>query len=259
MKTSLSQVLATLAVDSPIAIPPNWLQGRTAYGGLSAAMALHLVRQGSDDGLPPLKAANISFVGPVTESARFHTEMLRRGKSATQIGVDVRVNEALSMRASFIFGEARASQIQHVRAQPPKVEKPEYYALLSGDAAEIGHFRNFDIRFVTDARPVSGAHVPEMLAWVRLKESEGVAPEVAMLALGDCLPPASMALFKEPAPISSMMWSMHFPRPAAKSGWFLLRTSSVFAADGYSYQNMEMWDEDGNPVLISTQTVALFI
>ena len=161
-------------------------------------MALHLVRQGSDESLPPLKAANISFVGPVTELAQFQTEILRTGKSATQIGVDVRVNETLSMRASFIFGAARTSQIQHVRVQAPLVEKPEHYALLSGDAAEMGHFQNFDIRFVSDARPVSGATVPEMLAWVRLKESEGVAPDVAMLALGDCLPPASMALFKEP-------------------------------------------------------------
>lgn len=257
MKTSLSHALAPLAVDVPIAIPSNWLQGRTAYGGLSAAMALHLVRQGNGD-LPPLKAANISFVGPVTESARFHTEMLRSGKSATQIGVDIRVNEALSMRASFIFGAARASQITHHRAQAPGVDRPEHYPLLAGDAAEIGHFRNFDIRFVTEARPVSGAEVPEMVAWVRLKDAEGVTPEVAMLALGDCLPPASMALFKEPAPISSMQWSMHFPRPAASSAWFLLRSGSVLAADGYSYQTMEMWDEDGHLALISTQTVAIF-
>lgn len=259
MKTSLSRALATLAVDVPISIPPNWLQGRTAYGGLSAAMALHLVRQGSDESLPPLKAANISFVGPVTELAQFQTETLRKGKSVTQIGVDVRVNETLSMRASFIFGAARASQIQHIRVQAPLVEKPEHYALLSGDAAEIGHFQNFDIRFVSDARPVSGAKVPEMLAWVRLKESEAVAPEVAMLALGDCLPPAAMALFKEPEPISSIVWSINFPQPAAYSAWFLLRSSSLVAADGYSYQIMEMWDEDGNLVLISTQTVAIFI
>ena len=259
MKTSLFRTLETLSADAPISIPANWLQGRTAYGGLSAAMALHLVRQGSEEGLPPLKAAHISFVGPVTESARFETEILRKGKSVTQIGADFRVNDALSMRASFIFGAARASQIQHIRVQPPTVEKPESYPLLLGEAAQIGHFRNFDIRFVSDARPVSGAEVPEMLAWVRLQESDGVAAEVAMLALGDFLPPASMALFKEPAPISSMTWSIDFPRPASHSAWFLQRSRSLVAADGYSYQIMEMWDEAGNLVLISTQTVAIFI
>lgn len=221
-------------------------------------MALHLALQGHPHDLPPLKAAQISFVGPVTETAQFHTEVLRKGKSVTQIGADARANDALALRAAFIFGTARPSKINHVRVERPDVDGHEHYASLTASEAVAGHFKNFDIRFVGDARPASAAATPELLAWVRLLEPDGVRPEVAMLALGDCLPPAAMAVFTEPAPISSMTWSVDLPRPAAPSTWFLQRSRSLSANSGYSFQSMEMWDEHGNLVLLGTQTVAIF-
>ncbi|MBY8967206.1 thioesterase family protein [Algiphilus sp. NNCM1] len=256
--TSLAQTLSALAPGVPCPIPANWLQGRTAYGGLSAAIALHLVLQEAPEGLPPLKAAQVSFVGPVSNSARFNSEILRRGKSVTQIGVDARVGDALAMRTSFIFGAQRTSKIRHVRTLRPDVQEPAAYLSLPSTAVMPGHFPNFDVRFVGDNLPISGSAVPELLAWVRLKDARGVRPEVALLALGDCLPPASMACFPEPAPISSMTWSVDFPQPAQSSNWYLQRSSSLAAADGYSLQLMEVWDEHGNLVLLGTQTVAIF-
>lgn len=255
---SLAQTLDALVPNAPCPIPENWLQGRTAYGGLSAAMALHLVLQESPEGLPPLKAAQLSFVGPVSESVTFRSELLRRGKSVTQIGVDARVGEAQSMRATFVFGAARSSRIQHLLIQRPAAQGPEAYAPISSSALEPGHFRNFDVRFVGEGLPISGAKEPELLAWVRLNEADGVRPEVALLALGDCLPPASMACFTEPAPISSMTWSVDLPRPARHSTWFLQRSRSLVAGEGYSFQLMEIWNEQGELVLLSTQTVAIF-
>jgi hypothetical protein len=50
---SLALTLDNLAINTPCTIPTNWLQGRTAYGGLSAAMALDLVMKEHSDGLPP--------------------------------------------------------------------------------------------------------------------------------------------------------------------------------------------------------------
>lgn len=256
---SLAQTCEALAFDTPSAIPENWLQGRTAYGGLSAAMALHLVLKNSRPDLPPLKAAQIAFIGPVTASARFLPETLRQGKSVTQIGVDARVDGALAMRAAFVFGSARDSTIRHTRVERPDVGGPESYPQLAGPAAEIGHFKNFEVRFTGDAQPVSGAAEPEMTAWVRLRERGNLRPEVETLALGDFLPPASMAMFTTPAPISSVTWAVDFPRPAtAPLTWCLQRSRSLNAGDGYSFQVMDMWDEAGNLLLLGTQTVAIF-
>lgn len=256
--TSLAQMLELLSPDAPYSPPANWLQGRTAYGGLSAAMALHVALQESADELPPLKAVQISFVGPVTESTRFKSELLRRGKSVTQIGVDARVGDALAMRASFIFGAIRTSNIHHDHVQRPDVDGPDAYRPVPGSAAVPNHFQNFDFRFAGGALPMTGASDPEVLAWVRLKQAEGVRPDIALLALADCLPPASMTCFTAPAPISSMTWSIDFPRPARPSTWFLQRSRSLAASGGYSFQLMEVWDERGELALMSTQTVAIF-
>ena len=46
-------------------VPDNWLQGRTAYGGFSAALALHAAQK-SDLDLPPLRSAQVSFIGPLS-------------------------------------------------------------------------------------------------------------------------------------------------------------------------------------------------
>ena len=56
-----------------------------------------------------------------------------------------------------------------------------------------------------------------------------------------------------------MTWSLDLPRPAAPGTWFLQRVRSLAAASGYSFQLMEIWDEQRNLVLVSTQTVAIFV
>lgn len=221
-------------------------------------MALHIARKEFPDTTQPLKAAQVSFIGPVVDSTCFQASLLRRGKSATQIGVDAHVKEALAMRASFVFCAERATNIRHMHVQCPAVLGPEAYSQFSNEIAAPGHFRNFDVRFVSEATPVSGAPYPELIAWVRFKESEGVHPESALIALGDCLPPASMACFTEPAPISSMTWSFDLPQPAKRSSWFLQRTRSLVADNGYSFQLMDVWNSEGELVLVGTQTVAIF-
>ena len=46
-------------------IGDEWMQGRTAYGGISAAIALQAALD-AEPGPQPLKCAQISFVGPVS-------------------------------------------------------------------------------------------------------------------------------------------------------------------------------------------------
>lgn len=47
-------------------VPDQWRQGRTAYGGLTAGLAYAAVQVEFPDA-PPLRSANINFIGPVTE------------------------------------------------------------------------------------------------------------------------------------------------------------------------------------------------
>ncbi|MCU0730154.1 MAG: thioesterase family protein, partial [Hyphomonas sp.] len=60
-------------------VPENWMQGRTAYGGLTAALCLeaasHLV------GGLPVRAVQVAFVGPVNGTVTCKPEVLREGKN----------------------------------------------------------------------------------------------------------------------------------------------------------------------------------
>jgi len=255
---SLALTLDTISSGTSCSIPKSWLQGRTAYGGLSAAMALQLAMKEHSTDLPPLRTAQISFIGPVTESVCFRTEVLRRGKSVTQIGVDGHVADALAVRASFCFAAERQSTIHHMRAQRPHVGPPSDYDESIAWANPPGFFQNFDVRFVGESLPDSSSTVPELLAWVRLRDADDIRPEVALMATGDSLPPAAMAMFAGPTPISSMNWTIDLVGPAGTPGWLLLRSRSLAASNGYSFQLMEIWDVHGNLVMLSTQTVAIF-
>jgi acyl-CoA thioesterase len=255
--------LAQLVVDfnsaSEFTPPPNWYQGRTLYGGLSAALALQSALQATPQTLPPLKAAQILFVGPASGSLRFTTQLLRQGKSVTSIAVDCLSGSEIALRAAFSFASPRASRIQHDLARRPSVDAPERYQGIYGLSSAPAALGNFDLRFAGGSLPASGSDRGEFVAWVRHRDAAGVDPAVALLALADSLPPAAMACFTEFAPISTMQWTVELPQPAPSGDWFLLRSTSQQARNGYSFQTMEIWAEGGELVLCGNQTVAIFV
>ena len=59
----------------------DWLQGRTLFGGLSAALAVEASERAFPD-LPPLRSAQFAFAGPAEGELRLEPKMLRRGRSA---------------------------------------------------------------------------------------------------------------------------------------------------------------------------------
>jgi acyl-CoA thioesterase len=82
--TSLAQAIAALeptATGWRGTVPANWLQGRTAYGGFSAALALHAAKAAVPD-LPPLRSALIAFIGPLSGTVEVSATLLRRGRNA---------------------------------------------------------------------------------------------------------------------------------------------------------------------------------
>lgn len=258
-KPTLADMFASLTTEQPFMPPEHWRQGRTAYGGFSSAMALQIALNHLSVERPPLKAAQIAFIGPVTEQVSFQVETLRQGKSATQVEVDARVDDAIVLRAGFTFASPRESSIQHHYVECPQVEPPEHYASIPKNLPTPKFFKNFDIRLVSQSMFFSGAETPELLAWVRLEGLNEISPEVALLLIGDCLPPASTVCFKDLAPISSMNWTVDFTQPAEYSGWYLVRSFSLVAGGGYSYQSMQVWNETGELLMSGTQTVAIFI
>jgi len=255
--TSLAQLIEKFDPQVGFTPPTNWLQGRTIFGGLSAALALKTATDQMPD-LPALRSAQIAFVGPAATGLTYSPTLLRQGKSTAFISVDCEAEGDVALRAGLLFARPRASTIAHDFSSPIKVGPPDDYAVAVGLSQGPAFLSNFEMRFAGGSPPVSGAENPEFIVWVRHKDAAGVDPTVALLTMADSLPPAAMACFTEMAPVSSMVWTFDLPHPVQKNEWYLLRSASRYASDGYSFQTMQIWDEQHRLVLSGSQTVAVF-
>ncbi len=239
-------------------IPDDWLQGRTAYGGLSTALALHAAKA-SDTDLPPLRSATVSFIGPLSGAVTVRAARLRRGRNAAFIQADVESDAGLGLRAVFVFMRDQASTIDHVAGQAPDFAcpgpgDPVYSGKPQGPGP--GFIRNFE--YVDRREP--GGDPAEWLRWVRVKDRAGLDPEVELALIADCLPPAAMRLASAFMPLSSLTWLVNLlgPVPATRDGWWLLRARTDYARAGSSSQDMGIWSADGTPVAQQMQSVAIF-
>jgi len=257
-KTSLADIIA--GVDRAdgrfrVVVPDTWMQGRTAYGGLTAALALQGAIERMPD-LPPLRSAQIAFIGPLAGTLEVKTETLRRGRLASYVQADVQSEAGLGLRATFLFMNEFKSSVDYNQGSAPPVPRPE-------DAAPAGRRNgnfftsNFEYRH---ALPIGERRTPAFLRWTRLEERDAFHPMVEILAVGDALPPAAMPLFETPGPVSSLTWLVNLltDKPATREGWWLLRSGSDYARHGCSSQTMLIWNADGEPVASGMQSVALF-
>jgi acyl-CoA thioesterase len=256
----LAEVLAGVVDDGDggyTAEPPDdWRQGRTLYGGLTAALcaqAGQLVL-----GSPaPLRSLQIAFVAPAVGRLRAVPSLLRQGRSAAFVGVDAWADGAICARATLTYGQARESDSAHDHAPAPLVGAPDQCpsSLRGAEApAFIGHF---DVRHAAGDLPLSGGH-PEFTMWVRHHDSSGVDPVIAIMSFPDVLPRAAAVASLTRRPISSVTWSIDLVAPIAPTEWYLLRSASEFSADGYSLQTMGCWDVNGRCLALGRQLVAVF-
>ena len=259
--TSLGEMLASARVDDAGAryfIPDDWLQGRTTFGGLSAALCLAGTMQ-LTDGLPPLRSAQIAFIGPAAGDVCVTARVLRQGKSMAFVEADLVHDGRLATRALLAFGGGRDSAIALDRFPMPAVPPPDACKPLWNRGTRISFQNRFDTRLAHGARPVDGDGDGDIAYWYRFVEEDGIPAMVASLAMADGPPPAVMPMFRQPAPISTVTWQVDVldPDPAGR-GWHLVRSTAEVAGGGYAAQTMGLWREDGTPVLAGRQMVALF-
>ena len=217
---------------------------------------------GSHEGLGPLRSAQFTFIGPASGKLRFNSSLLRRGKSSALIASDCFNEEGAAARALFVFGVARDSKVTHDFFPMPDVPAAEACKSFRKEGGETrpGFWNNFETRLASGSRLLEqGATRPEFAVWTRFLDTGGADATTALLAIADCLPPAAMVMFPQPAPISTMTWTVDVARvPQNLDGWHLLWASSEQAANGYSLQNMAMWSASGELIALGRQNVAIF-
>lgn len=260
--TEFTDLMASFAQSDDswrVGVSDDWLQGRTAYGGLSAALCLQAAMLQTPD-LPPLRSAQLAFIGPATGELTLKPTVLRRGKSAVFVGVDCHGDAGLATRAMFCFGAKRELTLNHVDLPMPAVPaiadcKPFFRAMPG-----LNFVQHFDGLLAAGELPFSRAGAPMLTLWLRHKDERARSSAVALLALADAPPPAGIVLFEKSAPISTMTWHVDVLTDdiTTQDGWWLVRTSAETLRDGYSGQNMTIWNAAGRPVIAARQTIAVF-
>jgi acyl-CoA thioesterase len=261
--SALDTLLATLVDDGDnvtATIDESWMQGRTAYGGISSAVALAAtLRRHAPE--RPLRSAQISFVGPVGGECRTSTRVLRQSKSSLFVDAGVSSEAGFGTAGLFTFSGDRPSHLDYSTLAMPDVPAPEELEQLPPHPSRPGFTRHFDMRPTSGARLLIGQDKGEMLTWVRFAETPTCHPAVALMAIGDALPPAAFHLFREFGPISSMNWTVNMltGTPATDDdGWWLLGATATYARGGFSVQDMMIWNRAGEPIASGSQGIAIY-
>jgi acyl-CoA thioesterase len=256
----LREVIADLTDDGAggcVTEPPaDWRQGRTLYGGLTAALCTAAGRRAAGAAVP-LRSVQIAFIAPAAGRLRVTPTLLRRGRSAAFVGVEASAEDVTCARATLVYGVARASESAHDHAPAPQVPGPAQCAPLPMGPDAPPFMGHFEVRHAGGGIPFSGSH-PEFIMWARHRDNPGVDPTIALVAVADVLPPAAAVASPAPRPVSSVTWSLNLVQPTPPTEWYLLRSASEYSADGYSLQTMGCWDESGRCLALGAQVVAVF-
>ena len=202
-------------------IPADWMQGRTTYGGLSAALCLEATRSLVDEAALPLRAAQLAFVGPVGGDVTVQATLLRQGKNTAFVRAEIVAESGVSTQAIFTFGKPRDSQLNYEAVPIPDVSAPESYVNFFPGGVGPSFAKNFEVHMAMGDRPVSGSSDPTIGLWMRHRDRGAPENTTSLLALGDAPPPAAMSMLKTPGPISSMTWYIDFLTAdiSTEDGW----------------------------------------
>lgn len=263
-----SQVLETVRRlnDGWIAVAPDdWLQGRTVFGGLQAALAVRAMR----DLVPqeiPLRALQTSFIAPVPPGTlRIVASVLRSGKSVTHVEARIMHEDQTACLLVGIFGKSRPSQVRATLSRPdvPPVEDATPFGYIEGITPRFT--RQVAMSWVGGVSIFKGIAEPKTRTYIGFRDEPFAGPgalgEAQLIGYADIIPTPALSVLSEPAMASSLTWTLELltddPGPA-RDGLWLMDSVVESAGDGYVNQSSTLWSPDGKPVALSRQSVTVF-
>lgn len=240
-------------------VPDSWLQGRSLFGGMQAALALKAMRTLVPTEFP-LRTLQTTFMAPVpggqvTASA---TE-LRSGKNTRHAQATIGDGDQVQAISIAVFGKARSSSI--TRTLPPPRQPDGNARPFQFQAGATPNFTQyFDARWLAGDLPFSGSAHNGALVEVSMQEP-GPTSEAHLLAIADFIPPMALAKLVQPAPGSSLTWMLEILDTGFEDqplqGWLVDAEMSA-AGEGYTSQTATLYAPSGAPVALSRQSMVVF-
>lgn len=241
-------------------VSDDWLNGRTVFGGLQAALALAAMRKVLPQAIP-LRTLQITFLAPVGGGAVSLTaKVLRTGKSAVHVESRIVAGEQTLALCVGVFGARRESVVTVTPQQPAFEALPKPIQIPFVPGVSPIFLQHFSLRWLRGGLPYSGSKLTDAVMQVGLHDSAPTG-EAQVLALADAPPPLAITLLKKFAPGSSMTWMLEFLsddfHALPLQNWRLDIHMNA-AAHGYTGQSVMVWGPGGEAVAYSRQSMVVF-
>jgi len=256
--TTYTELLASLtrhddhSIDAHI--PDTWMQGRTTYGGLTAALsfqgALGLV------GDIPIRSAQVAFVGPVGGDIKIKPTLLRQGKNTAFVQSEIFGDKGLGLHCNFIFAAPRPTDVRTY-----DIDEPDFPPLPGDADLHSGPPQYFTSNMEYVGKRIdTSIKTNRLTRWMRLKQRAGLDPVAEILCMCDSLPPSVMGLLDKNAMVSSMNWQVNViaEELTTQDGWWLIDSRTHHADHGASSQYMSIWNSRRELIATAMQSVAYY-
>lgn len=250
--------------NSSLVIDTSWAQGRSVFGGLSAALVLAHLEQKTFLNEKNLRSVNVNFCGAVTAelACEFEYQILSEGRSVIQVQGALLQEGKVKTQLIACYAIDRQSSVQ-VEAQKssPLKQREESNILPFIEGLTPNFVQHVDLALATKSIPFSGSTSTHMAGWMSFKQPPEHFSDAAILALIDAWPPVLLPMLKAPAPTSSITWNIEFiqPREILNNQDALYYTCDIQQADlGYGHTEAKIYHPNGQLVALSRQLVGVY-
>jgi len=151
------------------AVTDDWMQGRSAFGGLQGAFAVEAMRTLVDASFA-LRTFQMTFVAPIGEGeCTTLASVLRAGKNTMHVEARIVGGQETLAHAIGVFGHARESIVK--RDLPPPPAKKAGTTLPYVPTMMPSFFQHFDVTLIEGALPFSNQPVHRNVYELGLKDS----------------------------------------------------------------------------------------
>jgi hypothetical protein len=241
-------------------VSDDWLQGRSAFGGLQGAFALWAMRTLVPASMP-LRTFQMTFIAPVGAGdvvTRAH--VLRAGKNTMHVEARIEHGGELLAHAIAIFGSPRESIVRRELPHPTPTPTVGGTRLPFVPNVVPNFMQHFNVRLLEGALPFSGSSVARNVFDLGMDDS-GNATETHLLAVADFAPPVALSWMPKPTPGSSMTWMLEVldqnfaTQPLQR---WRVDSEMIAARDGYTSQSTVIYAPNGTATVLSRQSMVIF-
>ena len=262
---SLLALYQAIEKNDWVDLPAGWLQGRTLYGGLAAAMLMHKARSTIQDEQQKLLSCSVTFVGPIEQAqVKLTAEVLRKGRSVTSVEVRLWQNDAVQTIMLASFGAMRESSLMvDQEKSAPELTPINDLKVYPLHPLAPECMKQMQLVWAEGAPPCTASTEPDFAGWMRfhpeMHDNRDMTLTDLMIAF-DMWPPGVLPMLKQIAPASSLTWQLTYLNPLQNKihDWMKYKVFTDSAKDGYSTEYAHLWDANNRLIAIARQTVTVF-